>query len=63
MPGKVLLGKVILDSPLLACLPMFDVLLVPSTDPRFPIVILPATSTYFEPTIQILPIFRLTDCI
>ncbi len=48
MPGKVLLSRVILDSPLLACLPVLDVLLVPSTDPGFPIVILPATSTYFK---------------
>ncbi len=35
------LGKVILDSLLLAYLSMLDVLLVPSTDARFPIIILP----------------------
>ncbi len=63
VPGKVLLGRVILDSLLLAYLLMLDILLVPSTDPRFPIVILPATSMYFKPTVQILPISQPTNCI
>ncbi len=63
MPGEILLGRIILNSLLLACLPVLDVLLVLSTDSRFPINILSATSTYFEPKVQILPIFRPTDCI
>ncbi len=37
------LGRVILDFLLLACLLVLDVLLVPSTDLRFSIVNLPAT--------------------
>ncbi len=45
MPGEVLLGRVILDSPLLAYLPVLDMILIPSTDLRFPIVIFSATST------------------
>ncbi len=45
MSGEVLLGRIILDFLLFACLPVLDVLLVPSTDPRFPIVILSAIST------------------
>ncbi len=44
VPGEVLLGRVILDSPLLACLLVLDVF-----------VILPATSTYFELTVRIYP--------
>lgn len=42
--NEILLGRSILDSPLLACLSVLDVLLVSKTNPSFLIVCLPAIS-------------------
>lgn len=62
VPSKVL-DRIILNFLLLACLQVLDVLLVLNTNLQFPIVILPAISTYFKSIIKILPISRPIDYI
>lgn len=52
-----ILGKVILNSLLLAYLVMLNILLIPNTNFKFPIIILSISLMYFELIIQILSKF------